>query len=211
MLNKRDAAYPGKHFLSWEVRRKEEGTRTPYSTPDLGCSLRGVGSQGRGFVAVRVHAGPQCPMVTASWSPRRPGVPRARRLCRPAGPSGVSPAGWDPREVMGGAGDPWKWVQGCWREAGEAAELRAPLGCLARTPHCVAEDSQAAGWPCLPLSRWRGGCVTLAWASDGPQRPLVCTSPWSGGRCPPWALLDDCWLQLFWKEILEEGSRPHAS
>ena len=53
--------------------------------------------------------------------------------------------------------------------------------------------------------------MTLAWASDGPQRPPVCASRWSGGRCLPWALLDDRWLQLFWKEILEEVSRPQAS
>lgn len=101
MLNKRDAAYPGKHFLSWEVRRTEEGTRTPYSTPDLGCGLRGVGSQGWGFVAVRVHAGPQCTVVTASWSPCDLEFPGrgvcAGRLGLQESARGVGPQGGDGR------------------------------------------------------------------------------------------------------------------
>ena len=48
-INKRDATYPGKHFLSWEVRRKEEGARTLSSMPDLGRGLHGVGVTGTGL------------------------------------------------------------------------------------------------------------------------------------------------------------------
>ena len=110
-INKRDATYPGKHFLSWEVRRKEEGARTLSSMPDLGRGLHGVGVTGTGLHGCQGSHGVSLGMgLRGCQGPHGVSLGTGLRGCQ--GPHGVSlgMGSWLSGSTRGLSGDGAPWL-----------------------------------------------------------------------------------------------------